>query len=75
MTDDLFLLYKFTDRGGNLVYDIYKADDNKTRKNKLGETRMKPPMSNLERQLRDDYQVDTWDPTEPYPDEPGFKEE
>lgn len=34
--------------------------------------RFYPEPSKLESKIRQDYQVDTWDPAKPYPDEPGF---
>ena len=38
---DLFLRYKFTDRGGNRVFDVYPADDHLTRLSLKGEVRLK----------------------------------
>ena len=39
---DLFLRYKFTDRGGSGVYDVYPADDHMTMLKLMGEVRLKP---------------------------------
>ena len=36
------LIYKFTDRAGNLVYHRYALDDYKTQHDKLGEVRVPP---------------------------------
>ena len=37
---DLFLKFRFTDRGGSSVYEIFEAEDNKRLKNPLGEIRI-----------------------------------
>lgn len=62
---DLFLHYKFTDRGGKQVFDIHPASDRLMLKNCLGEIRLDPRGSKdrkaldkeapLEGMLRDDY--------------------
>jgi hypothetical protein len=39
---DLFLHYKFTDRGGKLVYEKYAASDRITMFESLGELRLMP---------------------------------
>jgi len=40
MKHDLHLMYKFTDRRGNLVYEKYLDSDRIERKNPLGEVRL-----------------------------------
>lgn len=40
MTKDLFLKYKFTDRGGRDAYEIYEAEDNKRLSKPLGGMRI-----------------------------------
>jgi hypothetical protein len=40
--NDLFLLFKFTDRGGNGVYTKYAASDAKRQVEPLGEIRLPP---------------------------------
>jgi hypothetical protein len=40
MKHDLHLMYKFTDRGGNLVYEKYLDSDRIERKNPMGELRL-----------------------------------
>lgn len=40
--NDLFLHYRFTDRGGKEVFDVYLASDNKRLKNCLGQVRLDP---------------------------------
>ena len=39
---DLFLRYKFTDRGGKDVYSVYTADDRMQMKHVIGEVRLHP---------------------------------
>ena len=39
---DLHLQYLFTDRGGDLVYQIYHMDDAKTRSETFGRVRLCP---------------------------------
>jgi len=72
---DLYLMYLKTDLSGQHVYETYEHSDAKTRKTPLGKVRLAPKTSTLEEDLRKDYQVDEWDPSKPYPDEPGFKVE
>jgi hypothetical protein len=42
MNHDLYLQYKFTDRGGNHVYEKYRDTDRLCQKEPLGEIRIKP---------------------------------
>ena len=41
--NDLHLRYRFTDRAGRDVYDVYHDEDRATRKNPLFEIRMVEP--------------------------------
>jgi len=45
---DLFLRYKFTDRGGKRVYDVFPADDHMTMLTNMGEVRLKTHGSNTD---------------------------
>ena len=40
MSKNLHLQFKFTDRGGRLVYEIHEEDDNKRLKHPMGEVRI-----------------------------------
>ena len=42
MHKELFLRYKFTDRGGKDVYDVYSSDDRLRMKHVIGEVRLHP---------------------------------
>ena len=76
MMDDLHLAYQFTDVNGAHVFNAYLATDRLERKNPLFEVRLtNNSVGNLESEATWMSQVDTWNPAEPYPDEPGFKEE
>ena len=44
MSKDLYLHYVFTDRGGDLVYDLYHIDDAKTRQDRFGRIRIAPDL-------------------------------
>jgi hypothetical protein len=50
---DLFLHYRFTDRGGKYCFDIYAQSDSKTRKEILGEIRLSPAVVGDEREPED----------------------
>jgi hypothetical protein len=45
--NDLHLHYKFTDRGGKLVYGLFRAADRMCLKEELSEIRLDPDESNL----------------------------
>ena len=45
---DLYFKYKFTDRGGARVYDVYPQCDHMTMKYKIGQVRLKD--SDIERE-------------------------
>jgi hypothetical protein len=47
MNHDLYLQYKFTDRGGNHVYEKYRDTDRMCQKEPLGEIRIKPPVPDI----------------------------
>lgn len=40
MSKNLHLQFKFTDRGGNLVYEIHEEEDNKRLKHPMGSIRI-----------------------------------
>lgn len=44
---DLYLNYKFTDRGGEGVYQVYTAEDRMRMKHPLGEIRFAPDVAAL----------------------------
>ena len=44
MGKDLHLHFKFTDRGGSSVYDVFLAEDRLRMKESLGEIRISPDM-------------------------------
>ena len=54
---DLFLHFKFTDRGGNGVFDIYPGKDNLTMDHRLGELRLDPNTMGEPTSARDKMQV------------------
>ena len=51
MKHDLYLRYKFTDRGGRDVYDIFDGDDAKRQRDQLGEIRIPDGQGDLRVEL------------------------
>jgi hypothetical protein len=45
---DMFLRYKFTDRGGSNVFEKYHIEDRLCMKTPLGEIRLKPTEENTD---------------------------
>jgi hypothetical protein len=73
--NDLYLAYQFTDSHGAMVYNVHPADDRLALENPLFEIRLKNnSLGNPETEVTWVSVIDTWNPAEPYPDEPGFKE-
>lgn len=76
MTDKLCDLYlHFTGKAdalGDPIYEVYQDCDRLTMRNPLGEHVVRAPVEHTQLGPEHVVQTDTWDPAEPYHDEPGF---